>query len=441
MADLLALSTKIIDSGVLDQPANRIINEISELGPDLAIVESFSHAVTWNSPEGLVIFDTGTYDNGQKVADQIRTWTNAPLYAIVYTHGHIDHVGGSGPIAASLGAPGKPVRVIGHENVERRFTRYRDTSDWNRIINSRQFGGIREEHGYGLVSKSEDVGRKHPTFLHDSVLDVNESLGDFTSMKIGDDTVEFHHARGETDDHLWAFYPDRKWIMTGDFIIWNFPNAGNPQKVQRWPIEWAAALRRMISQEPELLLPAHGLPIEGKARIARVLDEIATALEDLVREVLQMMNAGETLDTIIHAVKVPDATLGRPYLRPMYDEPEFIVHNVWRQFGGWWDGAASRLKPAPDAMLGAELAALAGGAEVLMRRAKQLAETGDLRLACHLADFAGWAAPDDPTVHGNRAEIYERRRKSELSLMAKGIFSAAAKESHAVIRRSQEPGR
>jgi alkyl sulfatase BDS1-like metallo-beta-lactamase superfamily hydrolase len=228
--------------------------------------------------------------------------------------------------------------------------------------------------------------------------------------------------------------------MTGDFIIWNFPNAGNPQKVQRWPIEWAAALRRMIAQEPELLLPAHGLPIEGKARIARVLDEIATALENLVREVLQLMNAGETLDTIIHAVKVPDATLGRPYLRPMYDEPEFIVHNVWRQFGGWWDGAASRLKPAPDAAVGAELAMLAGGADVLVRHALKLAESGDLRLACHLADFAGWAAPDDPTVHGTRAEIYERRRKSELSLMAKGIFSAAAKESQNVIRRSQEQG-
>ena len=291
---------------------------------------------------------------------------------------------------------------------------------------------MREEHGYGLVSDSSQVGKKHPTFLHDSVLDVNESLGDFTSMTIGDDTVEFHHARGETDDHLWAFFPDRKWIATGDFIIWNFPNAGNPQKVQRWPIEWAAALRRMITQEPELLLPAHGLPIEGKARIARVLDEIATALEDLVREVLTMMNAGERLDTIIHAVKVPDKTLGKPYLRPMYDEPEFIVHNVWRQFGGWWDGAASRLKPAPDAVVGAEIAALAGGADVLVRRALHLAETGDLRLACHLADFAGWAAPDDPEVHGTRADIYEIRRKAELSLMAKGIFAAASKESRRI---------
>ena len=435
MADLLAISSRIIDSGVLDQPTNRINNEISELAPDLAIVESFSHSITWKSPEGLVVFDTGTYDNGQKVADQIRSWSNESLHAIVYTHGHIDHVGGSGPIAAKLGVPNGSVRVIGHENVERRFARYRDTSDWNRIINARQFGGVREEFGYGLVSKPEDLGRRHPTFLHESVLGVSEQLGDFTSMMIGDDTVEFHHARGETDDHLWAFFPKRKWIVTGDFIIWNFPNAGNPQKVQRWPIEWAAALRRMIAQQPELLLPAHGLPIEGRERIARVLDDIATALENLVQDVLKMMNAGETLDTIVHAVRVPEATLGRPYLRPMYDEPEFIVHNVWRQFGGWWDGAASRLKPAPDASVGVEVAALAGGADVLVRRARQLAEEGNLRLACHLADFAGWAAPNDIEVHGVRADIYELRRKSELSLMAKGIFAAASKESRRIVDR------
>ena len=81
MADLLSLSTKIIDSGVVDQPVNRIINEISELAPDLAIVESFSHAVTWNSPEGLVIFDTGTSNNGRRVPDRIATWTNAPDHA------------------------------------------------------------------------------------------------------------------------------------------------------------------------------------------------------------------------------------------------------------------------------------------------------------------------------------------------------------------------
>jgi hypothetical protein len=53
-------------------------------------------------------------------------------------------------------------------------------------------------------------------------------------------------------------------------------------------------------------------------------------------------------------------------------------------------------------------------------------------MACHLADFAGWAAPEDPGIHANRATIYERRRKSELSLMSKGIFKGAARESKAI---------
>jgi len=71
---------------------------------------------------------------------------------------------------------------------------------------------------------------------------------------------------------------------------------------------------------------------------------------------------------------------------------------------------------------------------VLMARAKELAASGDLRLACHLADFAGWAAPDEPNIHRDRAEVYETRRKSESSLMAKGIFRGAARESEAVIK-------
>jgi alkyl sulfatase BDS1-like metallo-beta-lactamase superfamily hydrolase len=191
----------------------------------------------------------------------------------------------------------------------------------------------------------------------------------------------------------------------------------------------------MIAHGPELLLPAHGLPIEGRDRIARVLDDIAGALERLVAEVVDMMNAGEVLDTIVHSVRVPDDILAKPYLRPLYDEPEFVVRNIWRQFGGWWDGAPSRLKPSPDSVLAAELADLAGGASVLIDRATTLSDAGDHRLACHLADLAGWAAPDDVGVHTSRALVYRARRAAESSLMAKGIFAGAARESEAVTDR------
>jgi glyoxylase-like metal-dependent hydrolase (beta-lactamase superfamily II) len=421
MADLLALSSRVIDSGVVDEPVNRVTNELSEVADGLAVVESFSHSVVMDAGEGLVAFDASHARTGTEVVAAIRGWTARPVTHLVYTHGHADHVGGSPAFADAFGE----LTVVGHAKVADRFERYEYTNDWNVRINARQFGGVRGDFGMGDT----------PDFIPSDTLWPNHVVDDHDSITIGDRTIELHHARGETDDHLWGWEPERKWAFVGDFVIWNFPNAGNPQKVQRFPIEWAAALRDMIDHGPELLLPAHGLPIEGGDRIARVLDDIAGALERLVTEVVDMMNAGEVLDTIVHSVNVPEDVLAKPYLRPLYDEPEFVVRNIWRQFGGWWDGAPSRLKPSPDAALAAELADLTGGVSVLIDRATTLSDAGEHRLACHLADLAGWAAPADAGVHAARAAVYRARRAAESSLMAKGIFAGAARESEAIADR------
>ena len=184
------------------------------------------------------------------VVAAIGNWTDTPVTHLVYTHGHADHVGGSPDFAAAYG----DMNVIGHRNVETRFDRYAYTNDWNVLINARQFGGVRGDFG---------MGGEAPDFIPTTTLRPDHVVDAHDHIMVGDRTIEFHHARGETDDHLWGWMPEEKWLFTGDFVIWNFPNAGNPQKVQRFPIEWAAALREMIAREPELLLPAHGLPIEG----------------------------------------------------------------------------------------------------------------------------------------------------------------------------------
>jgi alkyl sulfatase BDS1-like metallo-beta-lactamase superfamily hydrolase len=423
MADLIALSTAVIDEGKgadVVGPINRINHELSVIGDDIAVVEAFSHCILFATDDGLVAFDTSNESGGAKVVDAVRRWRADPFDTLVYTHGHADHVGGAGAFLADAGRRGqRRPRIVGHENVPRRFDRYSLTDGYNRIINERQFGQFRRR-GYDI----SDGG----TFLPPSSPRPEVTYAEALDLSVGGIDFRLRHAKGETDDHTWAWVPKYKAICAGDFFIWNFPNAGNPQKVQRYPREWAAAMRDMAAQGAELFLPAHGLPIAGAHRIRNVLNEVADSLDFLVHETLLRMNAGMRLNDIIHEVKLDSAVLEKPYLRPMYDEPEFVVRNIWRMYSGWYDGNPANLKPSRDAALAAELAQLAGGARRLAERAQEVIGD-DPRLACHLVEMAALAAPDDKQIHAIRADVYQQRRQGETSLMAKGIFGFTANES------------
>lgn len=423
MADLLALSEAVLDGGkglAEVGPINRINHQLSVVADGIAVVEAFSHCVLFETDDGLVAFDASNVGGGARVVAAVRRWRAARFNTLVFTHGHLDHVGGSGAFLADASERGDPrPQVAGHVNVAKRFERYRLTAGYNRVINERQFGQFRR-FGYSMFDGE--------TFLPETTPAPDLTYQTTRELDVGGLAVQLNHAKGETDDHTWAWIPAHKAVCAGDFFIWNFPNAGNPQKAQRYPLDWAHALRAIVAREPALFLPAHGLPIAGTERIARVLGEVAATLEGLVADTLAMMNEGARLNDIVHSVQVEPDVLAKPYLKPLYDEPEFVVRNVWRLYGGWYDGNPANLKPPADAVLAGEVAHLAGGAVALAKRAETWADQ-DLRLACQLVEFAALVAPEDATVQGIRGEVYQRRRDAETSLMAKGIFGDAANDA------------
>ncbi len=426
----LELSARLIDSGVVDTPPNRITQELTELADGVALIESFSHVVVVDTEDGLVSFDASGAHSGPEVISSLRRWSDDPVHTLVYTHGHADHVGGSRSFAADAADHGRSnPRVLAHERVGPRFDRYEYTNGYNQVINLRQFGGAAKAAGQQSDRPFIARGTLRPDTTYETEL----------IETIGGVDFEFRHCKGETDDHTWTWIPSHKMISAGDQFIWNFPNCGNPQKVQRYPVEWAESLRAMASQGAELFVPAHGLPIAGRARIKQCLDTVAATLETLVAQVIEAMNAGATLDEIVHSISVPAETLDLPYLRPLYDEPEFVIRNIWRLFGGWYDGNPARLKPAADSAIGAEVATLAGGAQILVDRAVELSTAGDHRLACQLIEFAAAAEPESHAVHEGRVMVYGARRAAESSLMSKGIFKSAQADSEMVLTGEVPP--
>src|SRR5260370_7905177 len=106
------------------------------------------------------------------------------------------------------------------------------------------------------------------------------------------------------------------------------------------------------------------------------------------------MNSGARMDEVIHNVKPPGNLIEKPYLQAVYDEPEFIVRNIWRLEGGWHDGVPSHLKPAPEAAQALEIADLAGGVGPIIHRALAKFEARQLALPSPPVPF-----PSPPPHH------------------------------------------
>src|SRR3954452_1344439 len=399
-------------------PVNYRHPQAEEIAEDLLVYIGIASANTLDTGDGLVMLDTGHQLDIGALYDEVRKWRSSPLASAVYSHHHVDHIFGTKQFEEEAERNGwaRPT-VYAHEELPHHFDRYLKTRGWNSAINRRQFAIYIPQFEWPEWYRYPDVTYRDQLTFHR-----------------GDLTFELRHARGETDDATWTWCPERKILHPGDLFIWAVPNAGNPQKVQRYLSDWATALREMAALEPDTMLAGHGLPIFGPDRIVAALNDTADLLDAIESQTIELMNQGKPLDEVIHTVEVPSHLRDKPYLRPVYDHPQFLVRNVWRRYGGWYDGEPDNLLPAPRAQQAREWVTLAGGVEPVLARARDLMAADDLRVACHLVEFAVLAEPQSPEVHAVRVELYRARSAQQESSMARNILAHAALSSEQGLR-------
>jgi alkyl sulfatase BDS1-like metallo-beta-lactamase superfamily hydrolase len=415
MNDLKSLADKAW-SGELDtvfdhHPVHTFYEGSTELQPGLLALKGIAGMFVIDTGDGLVMLDAGSMLDIQKAYDEVRAWRpETPLVAAIFSHHHVDHVFATLRFDEEAREKGWPAPIVyAHELMPQHFDRYKRTLGWNTAINRRQFAIDAPQFRWPEQYRYPDVVYR-----------------DRLTFKRGELTFHLHHGRGETDDHTWVWISERKILAPGDLFIYAVPNAGNPQKVQRYVSDWADALDQMAGLGPETLLPGHGLPIFGAERVHQALTETATLLRSIEDQTVALMNKGWTLDQVLHNVRLPAELMERPYLRPVYDDPRFLIRMVWRRYGGWWDGEFDNLVPAPKSEQATEWITLAGGIKPVLDRARALSAEGRHALASHLIEAAYHAAPADPQVHEVRTAVYRANSKAQTSSMARNILNHAA---------------
>ena len=372
--------------------------ELYEVSKNLAFIKNFGNiAVFKNGSSGLLI-DTGMGVSSIQVVEKLKEWGISNIDYVIYTHGHVDHVTGTEYITNSFEGE---TNVIAHKNVTKRFDRYKKTTGYNGIINQRQFG---------LPS---------PVFPNDFIYpDITYS--DEYEIEFNDSILTLTHGKGETDDATYIYSNKEDALFTGDFFIWSLPNAGNPSKAQRYVGFWGEVLKKMSEYNAEYLFPGHGPLIKGKKTIKEMLLDTSSCLLWIEENVLNLMNKGYTLREIQSEVVFPDKYL-KPYLISTYDDFSFLINSVWRQYGGWYSGIPSELKPPKLEDIGRTYIDMAGNEESLLKFLKSLVKSEKYKEASVIVDAAS-------TVNSNffsdiKKQIYLKLAEQEPSLMAKGIYN------------------
>ena len=143
------------------------------------------------------------------------------------------------------------------------------------------------------------------------------------------------------------------------------------------------------------------------------------------------MNEGKWLEDILREIDYPPTD--KPWLRPIYDHPEFIARNVYRLYGGWYSGDPAEILPAHSHDIARELVGVCGAAP-LLARARALRDGDDpagLPMACHIVDFVRRGDPDTREAWELWRDLFAARIEAETSLMARGAFHAARRAAGA----------
>jgi len=383
-------------------------------------VPNMGNTCVFDTKEGLVIFDVPIKKLAQKTFDKVRDFTNKPVKYIIFSHGHFDHAFGYGPFIEEIRKKGWDMpEVIAHENCIKRFEKYEILDKYHDWINKQQFAAVIRRSRDAVVSASEIL---NPTII----LKGNDSSYSFT---LGDVNFEIFHDKGETDDSIWLWVPEKKTICAGELMCSSYPNVGNPYKVQRYPKDWAIAMEKMRKKNAEYLVPGHGRLIEGKEKVRDVLSITAEAMHFVHDEVVKRLNEGKWFEEIYHEMLeiYPEKFKKHEILKGTYGCYRFAIHATYRLYHGWYNsGNPTDLFPSKTSDVAREFLKL-NSEKAYIEHANKLYSDGKKQLALHVLDIVIKGSEEEKKetlvdALELKVKILKEKVKNETSFIAGNII-------------------
>jgi cyclase len=293
LAGLLVLTASLWPAGPYAQsvrPPDALRTQSLNVSDNLYLVSGGGgNSLMMTGDDGVTLVDVKLAGRGQSLAEIASSISDQPVTTVIYTHAHLDHIGG----ARELGAPG---RIIAHENTKAIMERM--------------------EAFKGAASKS----------LPGTTFKDKLSLGE------GRDRIDLYYfGAGHTNGDIVVVFPGKRIAYVGDL----FPGKSAPvidTASGGSGVAWPQTLARVLAELKDIprIIPGHavsppGSPL-GRWITMADLQEYAGFTRDFLAAVQEAFKAGKTVDEAASGLKMAeryagyDLTGARASVQAIYEE-------------------------------------------------------------------------------------------------------------------------
>lgn len=430
-------------------------DSIEQVGdtPVWSLIDHGVNVIVVEGDDGLVLIDAGLHRvYAEKALAKLRTISDKPIVALVYTHHHVDHINGAGFFVDPKAVERGEIPVIAAANL------MAEMADEN--VMTAPIMALRSSYMFGFGLQGEEQRANYVGCCGDLPSDTNTAhetlfipptIGVESEQRLTLAGIEFRFFRtgGEAASQMVAWLPEYRVLLSGDEVQGpTFPNLHSMRGTKMRDADaWVDALDRMRVLQPEHMVPGHGKPVSGQAEVQRILTHYRDAIQYAHDQSIRYINKGYTQEQLGEQLaELPDYLRLEPWTGEHYGNLPTAARSYFVGYISWFSGDAVDLAPTPRDIYGQRLVELMGGRQPVLDAARdalqgaQLPEQQsqplslhpsqrrDIQFAAELASLLIHRDPDDQAARQVKADAFRRLGYAETNTNWRNFYLMGAME-------------
>tara|TARA_B100000029_G_scaffold508084_1_gene594126 strand:+ start:282 stop:1556 length:1275 start_codon:yes stop_codon:yes gene_type:complete len=361
--------------------------------------EGASNSYLIETSEGNILINTGLGVEApihKQCFDQVN---DKEIKYIIFTQGHVDHVGGSGFFKEY----NPNVKLVAQENIIEHQA-FDDLTQGARALNAYKFFGEMIDLMNEAIKQAKETGFKDIQSVADpDILFQNEY-----KISLGGLNLELYSVPGgETLDSTLIYLPDHEILFSGNAFGPLFPHMPNFCTIRgdriRFALPYLDMCKKVMELEPSLLITGHFKPIEGKKLIYDEVLNLYNAVEYVHNQTVEGINNSKNMFDLMKEIKLPDDL----HVGEGYGTVEWAVRSIYEGYTGWFrHRSTTELYSEPYYCIYPDIIDLIDTNE-LIKKIKKFIQSNDLIKAIHLCEVA-LSKEDNKTILQCYLSIHEK---------------------------------